>query len=598
LAFIAVAPTLSAISCREPTQLKLEITSPMSCDELDTAAIDVGGDAKTLEDRALDAPSAVAGCIRTNGRAEFGHIFLVPGRSSGAVIVRAATRGTRPEQCTKENGYRGCIVARRRFSYVDHATLTMTVQLDRSCIDVPCNEESTCDKGRCIAAQVLCQGSSCDTDPDAGVDAGPRDAGPADAGPTDATLVDATEVDASPIDDAEVPDRVIALAAGLGSTCALFKRGGIKCWGDNTYGQLGLGDNVSRGTMPGQMGAALPFVDLGAPAKQVSVGATHACALLDDGKVKCWGSNADGQLGLGGLEARRAPTDAVSFAVPARQVACGADHTCALLDSQQVVCWGRNTSGQLGVGDTTNRGNSGTPPSVPALGLSGVAGIGLGANHSCAILGNGQLKCWGQNTFGQLGLGDTQIRVGGIPNAIPPVNLGANSAAGVVNVTGGDLHTCALLDGGAVKCWGYNGSGALGLGDTQQRGQLDGTMGDNLPALQLPSAFAVGCGKDLSCALVETDKVRCWGYNENGQLGLGDTITRNGKPGTPNLDLGSNFGTIGSMATGRQHACAVSSGTVKCWGANSTGALGLGDTNNRGDKPGQMGDNLPPVVLR
>jgi alpha-tubulin suppressor-like RCC1 family protein len=123
-------------------------------------------------------------------------------------------------------------------------------------------------------------------------------------------------------------------------------------------------------------------------------------------------------------------------------------------------------------------------------------------------------------------------------------------------------------------------------------------MGTNLPALQLPSALAIACGKDLSCALLEPGALRCWGFNASGQLGLGDTSVSSGKPGMANLDLGSDFGLIGSIATGRQHACAISSGTVKCWGANSTGALGLGDTNNRGDKPGQMGDKLPPVLLR
>ncbi|MBI3976703.1 MAG: hypothetical protein HY331_00825, partial [Chloroflexi bacterium] len=162
----------------------------------------------------------------------------------------------------------------------------------------------------------------------------------------------------------------------------------------------------------------------------------------------------------------------------------------------------------------------------------------------------------------------------------------------------GNAHTCALLGNGTVKCWGWNNAGQLGLGDTNNRGDGSNEMGSNLPAVQLGgTAVALTAGIWHTCALLSDSAVKCWGQNNYGQLGLGDTDSRGDGPnemGTnlPAVQLG---GTAVALTAGGSHNCALlNDGVVKCWGY---GLLGLGDTNHRGDEPNEMGTNLPAVDL-
>jgi len=339
---------------------------------------------------------------------------------------------------------------------------------------------------------------------------------------------------------------------GKAHACALLDDASVKCWGYNDVnaGQLGLGTPDARGDQAGEMGDALPTVSLGAgrTAAQLAAGYMHTCALLDNGTVKCWGENDFGQLGLGDTRARgdgpgemgdALPTVSLGVGRTAKQITAGAQFSCALLDDETVKCWGSNDHGKLGVGDTQNRGTS--PAQMgDALQRANVGAgrtvkqLTSGAHHVCARLDGGALKCWGNNLNGELGLGDTQRRgdaPGEMGDALPTVSLGAGRT--VVDVRAGFSHTCALLDDGTLKCWGYNNSGALGLGDTSDRGKTAAQMGDSLPAISLGSgrvARGFACGIDHTCALLDNGALKCWGSNNSGQLGLGDKLGRGASP--------------------------------------------------------------------
>ena len=414
-----------------------------------------------------------------------------------------------------------------------------------------------------------------------------------------------------------------AISAGGYHTCALLDDGSVKCWGSNDDGGLGLGDDEDRGDGAGEMGDSLPPVDLGEgrTAVAVSTGYEFTCALLDDGSVKCWGYNSDGQLGLGDDEDRGDDAGEMGDSLPpvdlgagrtATAISAGRYHTCALLDDGSVKCWGNNDDGGLGLGDTDSRGDDAGEmgDALPSIdlgeGRTAVA-VSTGYEFTCALLDDGSVKCWGYNSYGQLGLGDDEDRgddAGEMGDSLPPVDLGEGRTA--VAVSTGYEFTCALLDDGSVKCWGNNGSGALGLGDSEDRGDDVGEMGDALPTVDLGdggTAVSIAAYYEHTCALLDDGSVKCWGDNGSGQLGLGDTYNRgqfNDGQSMQNVgivDLGSGR-TATALSVGTNHACAtLDNGSLKCWGRSGSGQLGLADTFSRGDDPGEMGDLLPAVDL-
>ena len=409
----------------------------------------------------------------------------------------------------------------------------------------------------------------------------------------------------------------VALDAEDSHTCALLADGRVKCWGANSVGGLGIGDAEDRGDDPNEMGDMLPFVDLGTGrvATAVSVGSFATCALLDGGVVKCWGFNDSGQLGLGNTQQRGDEPNEMGDGLPvvdlgpgrvATSVSIGESHACALLQDGTVKCWGSNEHGELGLGDTDTRGGGpgemgdALPPVDLGPNVTATA-ITAGGQHTCALLANGDIKCWGLNNNGQLGLGDTAKRgdnPGEMGMMLPAVSLGGPAVA----VSASSSHTCAVLAGGSVKCWGGLG---LGLGDSVSRGDNPGEMGDSLPIVDLgagQTALALTVSFLGSCARLQDDSVKCWGFNDAGQLGLGDTATRGDGPGEmgdslPAVALGAGAQPISLAAGGRTTCVVLGDGSGKCWGQNNYGQLGLGDTANRGDNPGEMGDSLPRIKL-
>jgi cysteine-rich repeat protein len=427
--------------------------------------------------------------------------------------------------------------------------------------------------------------------------------------------------------------RVLEVFGGASHTCAKLSGDILKCWGGNSLGQLGLGDVLPRGYEAAHMGGNLPAVDLGEdsfgqPNRVVTIAAatSHTCALLTDGLVKCWGNNNVGQLGLSSLGPYGdGPGEmgnsllAVKLGTgeTAQAIAAGELYTCALVSDGNVKCWGYNVYGQLGLGDTKSRGLIPTDmgDNLPAVDLGTDANLGTtnkakaitaGAYHACALLEGGDVKCWGYNAYGQLGLGDKIYRGDGaveMGNNLPAVDLGTGVKAKAI--AAGHHHNCALLEDGNVKCWGYNAYGQLGLGDASPRGDGPGEMGDNLPAVNLgtgKTALSISVGFYHSCALLDDGRFKCWGYNAYGQLGLGDANPRGdggGEMGNALLpiDVGMANMNLTIQAGGFQTCAILQDGRLKCWGYNNFGQLGLGDQDNRGDQPNEMGDNLPIVKL-
>jgi alpha-tubulin suppressor-like RCC1 family protein len=337
--------------------------------------------------------------------------------------------------------------------------------------------------------------------------------------------------------------------AGNYYTCALTQSGAVKCWGFNPRGQLGHGTNNPSNTPVDVFG-------LSSGIKAIAAGDYHVCVLTDSGAVKCWGDNGRGQLGDGTNNQSNAPVDVFGLSSGATAISAGTWYTCALTGSGAVKCWGYNGNGQLGDGTFTN---SNTPVDVSGL-SSGVKAITTGFFHTCAVTRDGAVKCWGNNGRGQLGDGTNK-------QSNTPVDV-AGLSSGVTDISAGDYHTCALTKSGAVKCWGFNGSGQLG----------DGT--NNPPQSNTPvnvsglssGVIAIAAGEYHTCAVTQSGAAVCWGNNLNGQLGDGtNTYTK-----TPVRVFGLSSG-VTDIAAGKEHTCALTqSGTIKCWGNNGYGQLGDG----------------------
>jgi VCBS repeat-containing protein len=335
-------------------------------------------------------------------------------------------------------------------------------------------------------------------------------------------------------------------------TCALTEGGGVKCWGYNPYGQVGDGTTTQRLTPVDVLG-------LGSSAAQIGAGGYHTCALMKGGGVKCWGYNGNGQLGDGTTTRRLTPVDVMELGSGVAQVSAGSSHTCALMEGGGVKCWGYNYYGQLGDNTTTNRL---TPVDVMGL-SSGATQISAGVFHTCALMESGGVKCWGRNDHGQLGDGTTTRH-------LTPVDV-MELGSGVAQVSAGILHTCALMESGGVKCWGYNFYGQLGDGTTTQRLMPVDVLGLGSSAAQISAGIL------HTCALTEGGGVKCWGYNLYGQLGDGTTTQRLTPVEVVELSSGA-----AQVSASKFHTCALTEGGgVKCWGWNGNGQLGDGTTTQR-----------------
>ncbi|MEO1055868.1 MAG: hypothetical protein AAFY28_03045 [Actinomycetota bacterium] len=426
---------------------------------------------------------------------------------------------------------------------------------------------------------------------------------------------------ASALPESPTTGATVDVATGNRFTCIRTAQGNVKCWGVGLDGQLGQGDADDRGDNAGEMGDNLPFVDLGTgrTAREITAGSHHVCALLDNGDVKCWGSNNHGKLGLGDMENRGDDPGEMGDNLPAVDlgnrravaIAAGGDHTCALLNDTTLRCWGRGSNGQLGSGSSDDIGDDPGEmgDSLPAVDLGSgrrTVSFAVGGSHNCAILDNDDLKCWGGNWTGQLGLRDAISRgndPGEMGDNLPAIDLGAGRTATLV--AAGAQHNCAVLDDTTVKCWGRGNGGALGYGSTKAHGDEPHHMGDTLPPVDLGTGLtpiALDLGAMSSCARFDDHAVKCWGANSWGVLAQGDTESRGDDPG----EMGDNLAPIDvgggrfvtALSINRYHVCAaLDDNSLKCWGQGARGGTGGGHVKDIGDEPAEKGNGIAVVDL-
>jgi hypothetical protein len=349
------------------------------------------------------------------------------------------------------------------------------------------------------------------------------------------------------------------VAAGLGFSCALLNSGIVKCWGDDSFGGLGDGQPAT-----GRSPTAVEVRGLGV-AKTIRAAGINACAILSDDTVRCWGGNGRLQFVAPGVAA--APGALNGFvAGTASDVALCVDgngltsHGCVIGENDAIGCWGSNASFQLGVT---------TPASSPEVlfvsALEGYRAVVGGYSFTCGLTLGGGVKCWGDNLYGQLGNG---MGNGVSMASATPVDV-VGLTSGVKQLAASSRTVCALTTAGGVKCWGSPAYGAVGA--STNLSQYAGFVPSPLDVLGLTSGVAELAGGNGSfCARIEADgSVKCWGYNQNGELGNQPaTITINQFEPVP-VDVVGISGTT-SIAVGESHTCAAfATGGVKCWGAGT-----------------------------
>lgn len=386
------------------------------------------------------------------------------------------------------------------------------------------------------------------------------------------------------------------IVAGSNHNCALFANESIRCWGNGQSGKLGNGNPNDIGDNLGEMPSA--YVEVGGVVMQTDAGDGHTCALLTSGKTRCWGYGQYGQLGygstnnIGSMPDQMPPADVkVDLTRKIVHIANGRNHTCALLEDGNVRCWGMNSYGQLGYGNMDYIGDQPDemPPVKGDINLNGVAKqLVAGGEHNCVLLGAGIVRCWGKGDYGQLGYNSTSS-IGDNPNEMPPKDV--NVGGIVVQLAAGLNHTCALLNSGHVRCWGYGKDGQLGYDSTDNIG--NGQIPMPPPNINVEGKvvqIAAGSSSSHICVLLDSGKIKCWGRNDYGQLGYGNTKNigdGNVPMPPPDVDVGES---VIQITTGFYHTCALlESGNARCWGLGSNGQLGYNNKSSIGD------DEVPSV---
>ena len=346
---------------------------------------------------------------------------------------------------------------------------------------------------------------------------------------------------------------VVALSAANVDVCALLKDGTMKCWGDNSYSQLGTQD---------QQPSAKPVNAVGiTAATAIAASNDHTCALFGDGTVKCWGTNSKGEVGNGAPSNVPVTSPAtVQGVTNATAVGAASQFTCALLSDGTIKCWGNNASeGALGDGTFTD---SATP--VTVTGITNATAISISEGSECALLADQTVRCWGAGQLGSTTLptpAAPTVQVDGITNAV------AIAAGG---------QSCAVLADGTVECWGANDRGQVGNGTTDLFGQKT-----PVAVTGIANATAVAVGAFHSCALLADKTVACWGGNSGRELGDGTQVVNSLTPvAVKGIDNAV------SIVAALGYTCAIlDDAGVRCWGTN---LHGLGDGTFTAPTPVQI----------
>lgn len=311
-----------------------------------------------------------------------------------------------------------------------------------------------------------------------------------------------------------IPDNVVGLTSGVvkvvagqNHACALTTAGGVKCWGQNTSGQLGRGWAGSSTNA-----LAEDVVGLNSGVSDIALGAQHTCAILTSGEARCWGQNNTGQLGIGDKNDNSVPVSIPGYSF--KSITAGIQHTCAVTTDNGAKCWGQASAGRLG-----NRVATGTYTSpVDVYGLeTGVASISAGSHHTCAVTTNGGAKCWGQGMYGKLGYGTNPPDS---DQTQPRDVYGLTS--GVLSIGGGSAQSCALTVSGQVLCWGRSVI-------QQNVNSMRPVVIEGLEA----GINTIGVGAAHNCAITTDNQAKCWGDNTQRQLGAGNITLPNNFSATP-----------------------------------------------------------------
>ena len=334
---------------------------------------------------------------------------------------------------------------------------------------------------------------------------------------------------------------------GATHTCARDSEG-VKCWGDNRFGQLG------DGTLDGKL-KPVPIKQFKGGVSMLAAGYNHTCA-LQGGSVKCWGDNRHGQLGDHSLINSILPIQVEGLASGVQMISAGQQHTCAIKGGR-AFCWGSNENGQLG--DLTMIDS---PIPVAVKKLEGpIISISTGSAHTCALSEAGTVKCWGYNFSGQLGTGNVADR--SEPTAIKNLN------EKVISLSSGGFHTCVLTEAKGVKCWGNNGLGQLGNNSTGH-----GLVPGDVEGLK-SGVKSISSGYFHSCAVLEAhSQLRCWGYDRQGQLGNNTVANYQLMP----VNVRGLTRDVEGVSAGVNHTCALMTKGIQCWGANEFGQFGNNST--------------------
>lgn len=347
----------------------------------------------------------------------------------------------------------------------------------------------------------------------------------------------------------------LTIAAGYSHSCAILVNKSMACWGYNNDGRLGDGTNTNS---PNPVFVDLPTNETPA---EIGAGWWHTCALMESGDVYCWGDGTYGQIGDGTTSNYNRPVNTVDLPTgrTAKTLAVGEHHACVIADNDEVYCWGNNEEGA--VGDSNLQDAQETPVHVDLPGTHYAVSIGAGNEHTCVATNFGNAYCWGDNWYGQLGDGTNT-------DTYEPTSVHLPFGRDAVSIAAGGWHSCSILDNGKVVCWGANGAGQLGDG-----GDSSEELAPVYVSLGSDTARSIITGWRASCIINDWGDTKCWGDNNNGQIGSGSV---GGTQSTPSTVTGGEE--FVSIAMIDESVCGINTdGEVYCWGDNWYGNVGSGE---------------------
>ena len=367
-----------------------------------------------------------------------------------------------------------------------------------------------------------------------------------------------------PADSSTAGAHTSVLATGSGHSCAILDNGSAMCWGHDNYGQLGDGGDTTNRNKP----TTYVSIEDGQSVTQIYAKQSRTCIVLNDNTASCWGFNENGQAGDDSTNRYKSPSAKVQFPDGKRvkSMGMGLKHTCAILEDDTLTCWGLDSHGALGNGNS-DTSDKYTPQTITTPSDRKVVKVEPGATHTCILLDDGGVMCWGRDNLGQLGNGDTSDTI-----HAPSSNVELPEGRAATDLSVGDHHSCALLDNGSVACWGQNNHGQLGDDATTNRPIL---IYPHLPAGSL--AVSVAVGPFNTCAILENSSLYCWGHNGYGRLGIGVT---GGVYTTPMFVEGPT--NIVDLSVNYDHTCGLSeNGSISCWARGKYGQLGNGQWGDK-----------------